>query len=79
MWVAVVRGWRAKFDEYIQRHRDLKTQADIDREVATLRQRKRDVFASVAAAQQEAYKAECELRSPRPASQDSGVVEDRPV
>ncbi len=50
-------------------------QADIDREVAALRQRKRDAFAAAASVQQEAYV----LRSPRPASQDSGVVEDRPV
>jgi len=34
------------------------TQADIDREVAALRQRKIDAFAAAAAAQQEAYKAE---------------------
>ena len=34
------------------------TQSDIDREVAALRQRKRDAFAAAAAAQQAAYKAE---------------------
>lgn len=34
------------------------TQADIDREVAALRERKRAAFAAAAAAQQEAYKAE---------------------